>query len=46
MRYPIGTQHFRTLREDGAVYVDKTEHICRVCDAGTVLLPLASAALR
>ena len=34
MRYPIGTQDFRTLREDGAVYVDKTEHICRVCNAG------------
>ena len=34
MRYPIGNQDFRTLREDGAAYVDKTEHIARVLDSG------------
>ncbi len=35
MRYPIGNQDFRTLREDGSVYVDKTEHICGVANAGS-----------
>ena len=34
MRYPIGNQDFRSLREDGYVYVDKTEHICRILEAG------------
>ena len=35
MRFPIGRQDFRTLREEGAVYVDKTRHICRVIDEGS-----------
>ena len=34
MRYPIGNQDFHSLRERGYVYVDKTEHICRLPDAG------------
>ena len=34
MRYPIGNQDFRSLRAKGFVYVDKTEHICRIPDAG------------
>ena len=27
MKYPIGIQDFRTIREDGYVYVDKTSLI-------------------
>lgn len=34
MKYPLGIQDFRSLREGGYVYVDKTEQICRVADAG------------
>ncbi len=34
MRYPIGKQDFRGLREHGDVYVDKTAHICAVANAG------------
>ena len=30
MKYPIGIQDFRKLREGGYVYVDKTEHIHRI----------------
>ena len=30
MLYSLGYQDFRTLREDGRTYVDKTEHIARV----------------
>ena len=29
-RYPIGIQHFPSLREEGRVYVDKTEHVFRL----------------
>ena len=29
-RYPIGLQHFPTLREEGRVYVDKTEKVFRL----------------
>jgi hypothetical protein len=26
-KLPIGTQAFEKLRNDGAIYIDKTEHI-------------------
>ncbi len=35
MRYSISNQDFRTLREAGATYVDKTEHIARILDSGS-----------
>jgi hypothetical protein len=34
MKYPIGIQAFRELREDGYVYVDKTAHIHRIVSGG------------
>ena len=34
MRYPIGNQDFRSLREKGYVYVDKTRHISRAIAEG------------
>ena len=34
LKYPIGIQDFRTLREGGYVYVDKTEHIHRLLTTG------------
>lgn len=34
MKFPIGIQDFRGLREGGYVYVDKTEHIHRIISAG------------
>ncbi|MCO6492478.1 MAG: ATP-binding protein [Phaeodactylibacter sp.] len=34
MKYPIGIQDFRELREGGYVYVDKTEHIHRIVTGG------------
>ena len=34
-RLPIGIQTFRTIREDGCYYVDKTAHIRRLVDEGT-----------
>ena len=34
MKYPIGIQDFRTLREGGYAYVDKTEHIHRLLTTG------------
>lgn len=34
MKFPIGIQDFRELREGGYVYVDKTEHIHRIISAG------------
>ena len=37
MRYPLGIQDFRTLREGGYVYVDKTEQIIGCLDAGAAL---------
>ena len=36
MKYPIGIQDFRKLREDGYVYVDKTRQIQTVLDGGSV----------
>jgi hypothetical protein len=37
MKYPIGIQDFRKLREGGYVYVDKTLHIHRVLQGGNYL---------
>ena len=34
MLYPIGIQSFETIRKDGYVYVDKTEHIWRLATTG------------
>lgn len=34
MKLPLGIQHFTTLREEGYVYVDKTEHIYRIISSG------------
>ena len=31
--YPIGQQDFKTLRKDGAIYVDKTEFIHKIVDS-------------
>ena len=33
LRLPLGRQDFRTLRDDGLVYVDKTEHLCTIARA-------------
>ncbi|MDR1474274.1 MAG: ATP-binding protein, partial [Endomicrobium sp.] len=33
---PIGTQTFEVLRNDGAIYVDKTEHIYKLINSGSV----------
>ena len=34
-KLPIGIQTFRTIREEGCYYVDKTAHIRRLVDEGT-----------
>ena len=34
MKYPIGIQNFESLREDGYVYVDKTERIYQLVNSG------------
>jgi hypothetical protein len=34
MKYPIGIQDFRKLREGGFVYVDKTQHIFNMLQGG------------
>ena len=34
-RLPIGIQTFRTVREQGCYYVDKTDYIRRLLDEGT-----------
>ena len=34
-RLPIGIQTFRTIREEGCYYVDKTAHVRRLLDQGT-----------
>ncbi|MDE5808306.1 MAG: AAA family ATPase [Muribaculaceae bacterium] len=33
--YPIGQQDFKTLRERGAIYVDKTEFIHKIVESGS-----------
>jgi predicted AAA+ superfamily ATPase len=35
-RLPIGTQAFNVLRKDGAIYVDKTEHIYNLISNGRI----------
>ncbi len=37
MKYAIGLQDFRKIREEGFQYVDKTEHICRLIENGGYL---------
>ncbi len=37
MKYSIGHQDFRKIREEGFKYVDKTEHICRLIENGGYL---------
>ncbi|WP_448520638.1 AAA family ATPase, partial [Rhodoflexus sp.] len=34
-KYPIGIQDFRKLREEGYVYIDKTQHIHRLITQGS-----------
>lgn len=34
MKYPIGIQHFESLRKDGYAYVDKTQHIYNLVNTG------------
>ncbi len=34
MKYPIGIQDFRAIREDGFVYIDKTEQISNILNNG------------
>lgn len=41
IRYPIGEQDFKSLREMGCVYVDKTHFIERIISAGSQYLFLA-----
>ena len=36
MKYPIGVQSFDKLREDGYVYVDKTDLIYKLVHGGTI----------
>ena len=36
MKYPIGIQSFEKLREDGYVYVDKTDLIYNLVHGGTI----------
>ena len=36
IKYPIGIQSFEKLREDGYVYVDKTELIYNLVHGGTI----------
>lgn len=37
-RYPIGRQHFGTIREEGAVYIDKTGLIYSLVNNCTYLM--------
>ncbi|MCM1110073.1 MAG: AAA family ATPase [Clostridium sp.] len=32
IKYPIGIQTFSKLRENGFVYIDKTEYICKLVE--------------
>ena len=34
MKLPIGIQNFESLRKDGYLYVDKTEHVYRLVSEG------------
>ncbi|MDR2066553.1 MAG: AAA family ATPase, partial [Endomicrobium sp.] len=35
-KLPVGTQAFEVLRKDGAIYVDKTEHIYNLISNGRI----------
>jgi hypothetical protein len=35
-KLPIGTQSFEKLRNDGCVYIDKTEHIYNLINKGSI----------
>ena len=35
VKYAIGDQDFRSLRENGCVYIDKTLYIDRIVNAGS-----------
>ncbi|MDR1244180.1 MAG: AAA family ATPase, partial [Endomicrobium sp.] len=35
-KLPLGTQAFEKLRNDNYVYVDKTEHIYKLINSGSV----------
>ena len=35
VKYAIGDQDFRSLREGGCLYVDKTRYIDRIINSGT-----------
>ena len=39
MKYPIGIQSFEQLREDGYVYVDKTDLVYKLVTTGKILFP-------
>lgn len=41
IKYPIGQQYFQRIREDGAVYVDKTMYIDRIAHGSSEYLFLA-----
>ncbi len=41
VKYPIGQQDFRTLREMGCVYVDKSRYISRIVNGGSQYFFLA-----
>ena len=36
MKYPIGIQSFEKLREDGYVYVDKTDLVYKLVTTGKI----------
>lgn len=40
-KYPIGQQDFKTLRQRGLLYVDKTEFIRKIIDDGSQYFFLA-----
>ena len=41
VRYPIGQQDFKTLRERDLLYIDKTEYVRRIVDEGSQYFFLA-----
>ena len=40
-KYPLGQQDFKTLRERGLVYIDKTEFVRKMVEDGTQYFFLA-----
>ena len=41
IKYAIGNQDFKSLREDGCVYIDKTSYIDKIINSGTKFYFLA-----